>query len=150
MSSAHWRSAFNMDFVPPSSVALLTMACEGLGCVFVWMMLCNLLYFHINLILAKWTTAWSMSFGSWTSSVPQASKVEFSIKVNVTNWFLISPQELMVVFWSKHGGFWTDNILYHKCSSPLPIISASKDEALDKRSTSKWISTKYKLLLQVK
>ena len=135
---------------PLFSTTLLTVAPGGLRCVFVWPMLCNLLYFSITLILPKWTPAQSMDWllKSQTSSVPQAptvfpsgpfsqsqrSLVGYSPRDGeesdttygtVTNWVWISPQKLMVVFWDKHRGLSTDNILCHKCPSfPLIIISA--------------------------
>lgn len=50
---------------------------------------------------------------------PWYFQVKLFVKLNLTNWFLINPQEkLMVVFLNKHRDLWTDNIFYHKCPSP--------------------------------
>ena len=73
-----------------------------------------LIHFHGILILAECTCTWSTRFGSWTSSVPQAPwyfQVKLLMKLNLTNWFLINPQEkLTVVFLNKRGGLWSDHI----------------------------------------
>lgn len=119
-------STWNLSSISPFFIASFTIVCECLGivhlCAWQWG---NLLWL-IQQSFSECFIFTSFSFFLNESVLdalvleaghhllykhPWDSQVKLFVKLNLTNWFLINPQEmLMIVFLSKHRVLWAGNI----------------------------------------